>query len=275
VTEIAGKTFLVGEYSVLVGGEALGLATAPCFELSENQTEYHPNSAVGLFCKRNHFQFSAQVKNPYVIGGFGQSTAEFIFSWLAKNKKMTSLIEIFNEYINLYNSENLKNIKPSGADLVIQLLGQVVHFARPVEESKSFIWPFAELSFFVISTGLKIQTHEHLAQLDRDKLFELPQYSQKVIESFFDKSSDLFLKNLKMWSEKLIELGLQHSDVLKIKAQLETFSKIKFVKPCGALGADVCLVFCKTSDKQDVQNYLLSQNIKIQSDETQLAKGLI
>jgi mevalonate kinase len=37
VVSIPGKTFLVGEYSVLVGGEALGLATAPCFKLSEKK----------------------------------------------------------------------------------------------------------------------------------------------------------------------------------------------------------------------------------------------
>lgn len=273
--EIPGKTFLVGEYAVLVGGEALGFATNPKFTLSEEAFDYHPQSAVGLFCAKNKIHFNQKINNPFELGGFGQSTAEFIFAWLSKNKKINSLIEIFNDYIHLFNLAELKNLRPSGADLVTQVLGQVVHFTEPVENSKSLNWPFSNLSFFIISTGLKIKTHEHLMNLDRQKLKDLPSLSQKVIESFFLKDESLFLKHLKIWSEKLNELSLQHPEVIKIKNELELFLKIKLVKPCGALGADVCLVFCDKKFKADVQNYLLVQKIKIQSDETQLAKGLL
>ncbi len=272
---IPGKTFLVGEYAVLVGGEALGIATKPSFILTAENADYHSDSAAGLFCAINDIQFNSKVNNPYGMGGFGQSTAEFIFAWFKKNKKINSLTEIFNQYLNLYNSEKLINLKPSGADLVTQIMGQITHFSNPVGKSKSVIWPFSELSFFVISTGLKIQTHEHLRQLDRNQFSELPALSQNVIKAFFSENESVFLNELKRWSEKLNNLSLQHKDVLKIKNELELFPKIKFVKPCGAMGADVCLVFCAKFDKHEVKNYLLSREIKIQSDETQLAKGLL
>jgi len=275
VFKIPGKTFLVGEYGVLVGGKALGLATEPMFTLSDEPTEYHPKSAVGLFCNHQGFKFNSKVRNPYEVGGFGQSTAEFIFAWLGKNKKINSLVEIFNDYLNLFTDQKLENSKPSGADLVIQVLGNVVFFANPVEESKSMSWPFRNLSFFIISTGFKIKTHEHLETLDRKKLFELPSLSQNVLESFLARDESLFLEHLKNWSKKLNELSLQHTDVSKIKTELELFSKIKFVKPCGALGADVCLIFCDKNDKNEVKKHLISKNIQIQSDETQLAKGLL
>ena len=113
---IPGKTFLVGEYAVLVGGEALGIATNPQFSLeikSPNEIiDYHAESAVGLFCKKNDLVFNRKIINPYGVGGFGQSTAEFIFAWFEKNKIDLSpqiIPEIFNDYIDLFYSDKLNN----------------------------------------------------------------------------------------------------------------------------------------------------------------------
>ncbi len=51
---IPGKTFLVGEYAVLLGGAALGLATKPYFELTEADDEkrgndFHSDSPAGRY----------------------------------------------------------------------------------------------------------------------------------------------------------------------------------------------------------------------------------
>ncbi len=272
---IPGKTFLVGEYAVLVGGEALGLATKPTFSLSQEKTNYHVNSAVGLFSKKNNLEFNQMIINPYKVGGFGQSTAEFIFAWLKKNIFINSVKEIFNDYLNLYNSIELKKIKPSGADLIIQLLGHVTYFANPVENSKPTLWPFQELSFFIISTGLKIQTHKHLENLNRDCLEDLPKLSAKVIQSYFKKDQDEFLTHLKIWVQELQKLSLIHSDILDLKNNLEKNENISLVKPCGALGADVCIVFFLKDKKADVLSDLLLKNIQIQSDETGFSEGVI
>ncbi len=275
--KIPGKTFLVGEYAVLVGGEALGLATAPYFDLSENQTEYHPKSAVGLFCSQSNLQFSNQILNPYGAGGFGQSTAEFIFAWFHKNKEISKnqFVDLFKEYLSLYSSNENQKKTPSGADLVTQVLGQVTHFRQPVELSTTYSWPFLDLSFFVISTGIKIQTHDHLENLDRTQISDLKYYCEPVIQSFISKNSSEFIKHLNVWSAELEKRSLQHVDVLKIRAQLQTNHKIILVKPCGALGADVCLVFCKPSDKVEIRTFLHHLNYKIQATESDLSDGVL
>ncbi len=274
---IPGKTFLVGEYAVLSGGEALGLATAPCFELSENQTEYHPMSAVGLYCSKSKTQFMNQILNPYKAGGFGQSTAEFLFAWLCKNKEMNGnqWVDVFNEYRLLYSADENRKQCPSGADLITQVLGQVTHFRQPVESSTSYMWPDWDLSFFVISTGIKIQTHDHLENLDRTKISDLKYYCESVIQSFLNKNSSEFIRHLGLWSTELEKRSLQHTDVLKIKTQLQKNQKIILVKPCGALGADVCLVFCHPSDKNEVRTFLNDQNYKIQASESDLSDGVL
>lgn len=275
--KIPGKTFLVGEYAVLSGGEALGLATAPCFQLSEKQTEYHPMSAAGLFCSQSKIEFSKQILNPYGAGGFGQSTAEFLFVWLQKNKeiKKNQFVDVFNEYRSLYLSKENQKKSPSGADLITQVLGQVTHFRQPVESSTSYLWPDWDLSFFVISTGIKIQTHDHLENLDRTKISDLKYYCEPVIQSFLNKNSLEFIKHLSLWSAELEKRSLQHDDVLKIKNQLQMNHKIILVKPCGALGADVCLVFCRPSDKVEIRTFLNEQNYKIQATESDLINGVL
>ena len=279
---IPGKTFLVGEYAVLVGGEALGIATNPVFSLetkSPNEIiDYHAQSAVGLFCIKNDLVFNRKIINPYGVGGFGQSTAEFIFAWFEKNKIDLSpqiIPEIFNDYIDLFYSDKLNNKKPSGADLIIQLLGQITYFNPDLQKSKSVFWPFPDLSFFVISTGLKINTHDHLENLDRDCLKQMPEYSKNVIDSFFEQNQDQFISHLQTWSEKLNQLSLQHSDVLKIKQDLSKYKEIIFIKPSGAMGADVCIVFCKKHNKQAVSEILINEKISIQSDETNLSPGVL
>lgn len=277
MVSIPGKTFLVGEYAVLDGGEALGLATAPCFELSDNQTEYHPMSAVGLFCSQSKIKFANEILNPYVAGGFGQSTAEFLFAWLHKNQQISDnqRVDVFNEYRSLFLSNEHQKKTPSGADLMTQVLGKVTHFRQPVELSTSYLWPDWDLSFFVISTGIKIQTHDHLENLDRTKISELKHYCKPVIQCFINQNSSEFIKHLSLWSAELEKLSLQHIDVLKIKNHLLKNPKIILVKPCGALGADVCLVFCKPSDKLEIRTFLHDQNYKIQATESDLSEGLL
>jgi hypothetical protein len=234
-------------------------------------------SAVGLFCSQSKLQFSNQILNPYEVGGFGQSTAEFIFAWIQKNKKFSEnqFVDIFNQYLSLYLSNENQKKSPSGADLVTQMLGHVTHFRQPVESSTSYEWPDWDLSFFVISTGIKVLTHDHLENLDRTKISDLKYYSEPVIQSFINKNSLEFIKHLSLWSAELEKLSLQHVDVLKIKAQLQTNHKIILVKPCGALGADVCLVFCKPSDKLEVRTVLNGQNYRVQATESDLSHGVL
>ena len=140
---IPGKTFLVGEYAVLAGGKALGLATQPYFTVTSEAAIPHAESAAGLFLRGKK---SRALHNPYSVGGFGQSTAEFIAAWFEQDQ-VNDLSIMFRAYRNLFAAA-----PPSGADLVIQMLGQVTHFNPEIKKSKSSFWPFSDIGFDILST---------------------------------------------------------------------------------------------------------------------------
>lgn len=265
---IPAKTFLVGEYSVLVGGDALGLATSPGFQVksSTDWIQFHPQSAAGLMKQNFKLTLQDDIKFP----GFGKSTAEFIALWgQTHGRNLDQLEAAFQTYRNLFQSEN-KILKPSGADLVTQMLGGVAHFnSRAVNESQSLLWPFPELSFKIIATGLKQPTHEHIKNLDLEKLKDLPIYSNAVIEAFKNKDLSEFLEQLNEWCKKLNEYSLTSPEALKIKAELEAIPNVILAKPCGALGIDVMLVFYKSGAKPDLGKY------NVVGSERSLTKGVL
>jgi len=278
---VPSKTFLTGEYSVLVGGAALGLATSPNFEISYLQQSapdiFHVDSPAGRYLKKNKKSLAIHFHDPYlsrgVQGGFGRSTSEYFAAAipdLLKNKKTP--VEIKEEYLSFFEKEN---VKPSGMDLLIQYLGGVA-YVNPVDNKyKSLAWKFSELNFFLISTGLKIKTHEHLAGLDLKRIEDLPQYSNQVIDSYLNKTSDKFLQSLKAWTEHLKQRQLTHLSALDFKQTLEKIENVKLVKPCGALGADVMIVFFDHDKKEQVYEDLRQRKMKIQASREDLTEGLV
>lgn len=286
---IPGKTFLVGEYAVLVEGEALCIATEPCFRvhsqksLSEKSI-FHGESAAGLLLKKNNISGSSincQIKNPYGQGGFGYSTAEFIAIWFNLNK--STLVEglsdndidrIFNNYQELYLDGN-SNQRPSGADLVSMIKGKVTHFKPNVSDSYSNDWVFNDLSFVIISTGLKIKTHEHLATLDRSQLGELKSKSSQSIQNYLLNKRELFLKSLSEWSQLLNEKGLQHKNSWSFKLDFEkNHPEILLAKPNGALGADTMTLFFDPKDLNRIKEILKLKNINIIATEKNISRGI-
>lgn len=278
---VPSKTFLTGEYSVLLGGAALGLATSPCFEISyfshSTNEAFHPQSPAGRYLTQRQKKMGVQFYDPYSVqgvqGGFGKSTAEFFAVALSDiiEKKM-SLIEIRQQYLDLFKNEK---VKPSGADLMMQYLGKVAYVDSQHQQYTSADWRHKDLDFFVVSTGLKIKTHEHLESLDLSRLSELPGYSNQVIDAYLHKTSEDFLSALRRWSEFLNEKKLTHLSAVEIKEQLEKIDGVKLAKPSGALGADVILVFLASQDKQKVLNALRQKKIKVQASREDLTEGLV
>ncbi len=281
---IPGKTFLVGEYAVLVGGNALGLATEPYFEFDFSQPadiNVHEKSAAGLFLR---FSDQAELKINSVInlnpsGGFGQSTAEFIACWVKHQVDRETpfsirLEEMFNQYRDLYNlNHDLIKIKPSGADLVIQILGGVVYFDPVVKLSKSFNWPFNDLDFDIIATGLNVPTHDHLRTLDLKKLEPLCLIAETTIKTFQSHDQTGFLESMKEWTQKLQHLKLQHNHSLKLKKILENCPEVILAKPNGALGAETMTIFYKQENKTLVRDYFKKRNVRHVTGLDRLAQG--
>ena len=276
---VPGKTFLVGEYAVLAGGSCLGLGTDPSFSIvpKMNGQTFHADSPAGLYLHKKSLEnFTHEFINPYGVGGFGASTAEFIFSYYTDPSSVKKISNIFQTYLGLFADR--KEQKPSGADLMTQLIGGLSHInlskSEPVVEKLN--WHFKDLEFLIYSTGLKVKTHEHLAQLDRSLCDQLVRPSFDVVTAFKTQDSQIFAEALSSWSNKLEQMGLAAKPVIELKKHLEDQISGIQVKPCGALGADVIVVLCSKLAKTHVLEQIELLNIKglnFQADSSQLANG--
>ncbi len=280
--QIAGKTFLSGEYAVLEGGSAIAMATKPYFEFSETQKpnfekiNIHPNSAAGLYLKsKNQKIENLFLKNGYGVGGFGQSTAEFIYAWLKVQKQSWPIAkikhsDIYQDYLNLF-TEN-QSIKPSGADLLTQLNSGLSIFKNDQSATVQTIqWPFKNYEVLIFSTGLKIKTHEHLQNLDRGRCRDLVGPSDVVAKNFLDQNWDQFLLSMKAWIRALQDKGLTHPDILGLISTMSSqFSDCVF-KPCGALGADVIAVITPLGLRDPLIKYANSIKLKYQTSSSDLS----
>ncbi len=272
--EVPGKTYLVGEYSVLLGGSAIGLATNPCFEINydpnskkNEQVQFHPESPAALYLAQYQKTIRATIKDPYIQGGFGRSTAEY-WSAIVPDllKKELSFNDILTEYKKLHSG--------SGIDLAFQYFGNICLADPLIQFYQTFNWHFENLDFFIISTGKKIATHDHLKNLDLKILKDLPVLSNRITQVFAENKEFEFLSLMKQWCAKLQELGLTHPNSIELRGLLESCDSIKLAKPSGALGADVIIVFFAKSHRETVKNFLFQNNIQMQAHSNDLAIGI-
>lgn len=271
---IPGKTYLVGEYAVLLGGPALGLATTPCFDVTYEQgaslkSQIHEESPAGLYLNRHYPEksqdISAFLSNPY-SGGFGKSTAEY---WAAI---LPNMLRHKQDFLNVLREYRALHVG-SGIDLAIQYFGGVTEIASDTE-FKSHPWNFENLDFSIVATGHKVATHEHLAHLDRSALHELPSLSAEVCKAYISVNEDAFLYSLQGWTTALKTLGLTCQSSLEMCDHLNKNADVLIAKPCGALGADVILVFYRADKKAGVLNYLQSHSYKVLADKSSLHDGV-
>lgn len=274
------KTFLSGEYAVLAGGPAIGLATRPGFKKSNSVKKYHAESAAGLYLKSKDF-FDVISAAP---GGFGKSTAEFLFAWLNDHPKDQShFMNAFEAYLDLYREPHLKKLQPSGADLLIQSLGEIAVIDENRNLSKSVSWLYPELGFFILSTGIKIDTHDHIKTLDRTALQGLVPQARNVVKGYLSRDHNFFFNELFKWSQSLKKLGFLHPKIEELVVNLK--NRIEFVvkhiqpaqfliKPCGALGADVVLIIFDQKLKASIQSVIKEIGLQIVASELDLMQGI-
>jgi len=278
--KIPGKTFLVGEYAVLLGGPALGLATAPCFEFTvggTNTESFHPESPAGKYLARHGLRSKISFTDPYglsgIRGGFGRSTAEYLAAITPELlEKKSSVYDILKEYKDLHSEQK---VRPSGMDLVFQYLGGVTMADQQLQLFQNFDWNFLNLDFALIYSGVKVQTHDHLATLDLEHLKELPPLASQICNVYAKNNEDEFLYLMSHWSDLLKAKNLTHSRSLEIRTLLESTGVIKLVKPCGALGADVLIAFFDRADRNQVRQLLTEKKYHYVAGSEDLASGLV
>lgn len=290
VFSIPGKTFLAGEYLVLQEGPALVFLSEPRFELEAKKGSgdvlgIHPESPAGLFIQSHKEYFSGwdlKFRDAYQNrGGFGASTAQFlgIYSlWLYREapqqdmEKILDFRHLLEEYYKV--AWNGEGFRPSGVDLVGQLKGSLTFVDKRQGVIAVRAWPFSNLEFFIVHTGHKVATHEHLKAL---KPFD----SAGLLRAFnnirlsMDKSDEgLFISGINSYAEELAELNFTCDSTRKLLDEVQGLEGVVAAKGCGALGADVILVVTLKGHRLALSEYLEHRRLSVLASSSDITSGL-
>ena len=221
-SSIGSKTFLLGEYLALSGGSSVVLVHRPFFTLGE----------------------SGNLIDPYErAGGFGGSTAEFIFKIRTKEPNL-SIDEMLARYLN---DPSHKGTKPSGFDLVAQLYGKSCVITNITKlKIEEFNHSKTPLLLFQAShlPNRKTKTFEHLPTVIVDPRWAMT--ARQIVESFliahaagdWDVSGSL----LNAYSDHLATQHWVENQVQKDRETLLRIPGVLGVKGAGALQTDAMIV---------------------------------
>ena len=258
---IPSKTFFIGEYAVLSGGCAVVACTRPVFEVgrgleSPNPAgratgrfgDLHPESPAGKAVLRMNVNPEGNWSffDPNGgRGGFGGSTAEWLGVQLLNSRER----EVWRLW-SLYRQDVASSLTqragsgpvPSGADVVAQLTGGLAVVDLEKHLSRGWDWPFLDQHFLIFRTGLKLQTHHHLAELKGMRTLELARISKEFIDAFEAGDFESCCDAMNRFYEELSRQKLVDLRIAKLIQQLEP--EVSAIKGCGAMGVDtiVCLV---------------------------------
>ena len=278
------KTFLTGEYAVLCGGPALVLNTSPRFELKAVRGEsgvagIPDGSPASQWIKQRApllADWKIEFSDPHQgQGGFGASSAQFLFVHALTTLLQISVsraVEGLDLPALLADFKVLSGGQASGADLLAQATGQVAIVKGSAAHGEA--WPFPDLDFAVIRTGNKVQTHLHLAELDRRPLEALIAPAHVTADCFAAGSVEKFLHSVKAYGTALRELHLQAPSTLSLLKRIEDQPWCKATKGCGALGADTILVFFNYEDREAATRYLAEAKLMTMASSADLCEGL-
>ncbi|KTD44751.1 hypothetical protein [Legionella parisiensis] len=284
---IPAKTFLLGEYAAVAEASALLLMTAPCFELTlttqDKLAGIHPESPAGLWWLQQNSRQGLLWHDPYAgRGGLGASSAQFLASYLAAcfvNNTVADLNNMLSAYY--ISSWPGKGLKPSGYDVIAQSQQGCVYINKQQKKLKSYSWPFQDLSFILVHTGMKLATHHHLQdstlpdQIQIDYLSFLVDEAQQAFEQI---DSNKLVSAINNYHQKLTELNLVAHHSLKFISEFKNCPEILAIKGCGALGADVLLLITSAdraqilTDKLKIANWTIlatEKNIYFQTQSAQ------
>ena len=269
------KTFLTGEYAVLEGAPAVLVNTLPRLHFSVTNkknsslnTSFHTDSPAGQYLNK-HLN---KMKNYHIScsyphnqqGGFGSSSAEFNISYLltqnvnpSKKTSQDFLFKLGNEYRALH----FEGKTPSGADVVSQWVGKVCIFSFKPFLVQTFKWPFFDLDFLILRTGLHLKTWEHLKAL-KSNYSDLIPLSVKSADCVRNSDKKGFLESINQYTFYLNKNKLIHENTNVFLKKIQSIPEIIVAKGCGAMGAESVCVFFHTVDQEVVLAKLFENVLK-------------
>lgn len=283
---VPSKTFLIGEYAVLNGGQAIVMGHRPRFQLFVRKDGLglcegiHPKSPAGQWMRKFPDRFkevSVRFIDPHAgRGGFGASSAQFVLAYAFQQSPSDSFLPqpvlpdaLWQAYRSLDHGDGQL---PSGADVMAQLLGQSALVGTTPLRTEARPWPFADFKVLFFATGHKVATHEHLRERlpVSDRLLEI---SETAATQFRASESAGFLQSIIGYGEELERLHLVTAATRGLIAEVASLNDVMAVKGCGALGADVLAVVVPTAN-ESVRLHLQSHGLRYVSSTSELADGL-
>ena len=293
-----GKTFLIGEYAVLKGAPAILVNTKPSFDFfitkGTGENNFHPQSPAGQWLKLNpriNQSYHIQSRDPYLgKGGFGFSSAQFnlvyllshildtesgtqrteyhFFNLLEQTLKGKPLLKLhLLDIWKAYRKLSFEGVTPSGADVISQWLGRLCLFVPRPFTAYSIDWPFPDLDFFLVHTGVKLNTWEHLRNLYKQPFSTLSSLAKKAIVCVNDIDKEGFISTLNEYSVCLEQQGLTHKKTKLFLNRIKKYEQVITAKGCGSMGAEVIAIFFDPKNKEKVKAVLSKENIIAHSDD--------
>lgn len=255
MTEVPAKTFLMGEYAAMFGAPALLALTRQCFRLNKS-SRLHPNSpAARLWTSQTGLSCDWGLYDPYLgRGGLGASSAEFILAYRQLYPEATDLEHLYRCY-QTYAYQG-QGMPPSGYDVLAQTKqGCVMVQSNPLN-IRECGWNFEELGFVLLHTGKKLATHEHLGQLQELAWKKLIPDLERACQAILEIEVDVFLAAIHGFGQQLAQLGLVAKHTQVILDELNQHLPLLAAKGCGAMGADVVVLFSLRKDIDYIVEFL-------------------
>ncbi|MBN9231216.1 MAG: hypothetical protein J0I93_10235 [Legionella sp.] len=270
--QIPAKTFLLGEYAAIAEESALIVTTTPCFTLefiasAHLNEQIHPNSPAGLLWRKlNHKHFSLNWNDPYQgIGGLGASSAQFLGVYLAQCSQKNQTPRLFSMLSDYYTvAWSGKGLRPSGYDVIAQAQNRCVYINKKTGTIQSYDWTFKNLSFFLVHTGNKLPTHEHLQKIALPEITPmLSACVDKAVHAMQSTDEQLFISCVNHYHELLTKFDLVTPASQKLIDALRSYPEVIGAKGCGALGADILLLLTAKSDAEAFNKKLRAEGYQV------------
>lgn len=289
---VPSKCFLFGEYVSLVGGPCVVATGYPRFEFTVQPngagriSDIHPQSPTGRFVRGQSASFQSIDMNVYDPhfgrGGFGASSGQFVGAWvwnkifqtgLSSLQKQISARELWEDF---RRGEDLNGgaYLPSGADLIAQLYGKITSFSFEPFSVKRFSWMWTDLEFWVVRTGQKLKTHEHLRHLPRSNFSTLSEISARGLQALIAADKERFLEAIQQSAKELERMHLVCEPTLKQLEIMKTHDEILAAKGAGALGQDAIVLFFNPTDQERIAKVCADLNLEKVFGSKELSPGL-
>jgi mevalonate kinase len=277
---LPGKTFLWGEYVAMCGGPAMILTTKPCFEVElvpdGHATNLPSGSPAARFWQQTQWDRGLVWHDPWQgMGGLGASSAQYLGAWLAHAwlaRDELNAVMMMDEYVHFTKTRG--GLAPSGYDVLAQGLSGCVYLNRNRAECWSMPWPFADINFILMHTGRKLATHEHLADaLVLEGMDELAAIGYAGVAAMLRADGDAFLAAVEAYGVGLQQRGLVATHTQHMLSHLMAQEGILAAKGCGAMGADVIVVFVPAARCEAMVQIVSNQGHHVLATSSSLHTG--